>query len=142
MVWWLWVVLGMFLLALEMATPGGLFALFLGLSAIVVGILTGFGVAGPPWLQWLLFSILSFAALAILRGPLRGRLSLGGSKRRVDSMEGESATVTEEIPAEGVGKVELRGSSWNARTASGTIPRGQRCLVERVEGLTVWVRPE
>jgi membrane protein implicated in regulation of membrane protease activity len=57
-------------------------------------------------------------------------------------MEGESATVTEEIPAEGVGKVELRGSSWNARTASGTIPRGQRCLVERVEGLTVWVRPE
>ena len=28
--WWLWVLLGLGLLALEMATPGGFFALFFG----------------------------------------------------------------------------------------------------------------
>jgi membrane protein implicated in regulation of membrane protease activity len=41
-----------------------------------------------------------------------------------------------------VGKVELRGSSWSARSARAALARGQRCRVERVDGLTLWVRPE
>jgi len=142
MVWWLWVVLGMALLAVEMAMPGGLFALFFGLSAIVVGLLTAVGVSGPPWLQWLLFSALSVFDLVLLRGPLHGRLNLKGSRRPVDSMIGEAGTILEEVPAGGVGKVEVRGSSWSARTSDTLLAKGQRCRVEHVEGLTLWVRPE
>lgn len=143
MVWWLWMLLGIALLAVEMASPGGLFALFFGLSALLVGVLTGLGVAGPTWVQWLLFSGLSIADLILLRGPLKGRLDLKGSQRPVDSLVGESAVVLEEVPAEGVGKVELRGTSWSARS-QGAVPlaRGQRCRVESVEGLTLWLRPE
>ncbi len=142
MVWWLWVVLGLVLLAVELTMPGGLFALFFGLAAIVVGLLAAVDLAGPPWVQWLLFSALSILALAVLRKPLRARLDLKGNRRPVDSFEGESAVVLEDVPPGGVGKVELRGSSWSARTAAGGLTRGQRCRVERVEGLTVWVRPE
>lgn len=143
MPWWLWVVVGILLLAAEMATPGGLFALFFGVSAIAVGILAGAGWGGPAWLQWLLFSALSVAALAILRGPLRARLNLRGSQRPVDSFVSEAAMVVEDVPTQGVGKVELRGSTWSARSAGGSaLAKGLRVRVERVEGLTVWVRPE
>ena len=42
-----------------------------------------------------------------------------------------------------VGKAELRGSSWSVRTgAAEALARGQRCRVERVEGIVLWVRPE
>jgi inner membrane protein len=42
-----------------------------------------------------------------------------------------------------VGKAEMRGTSWNTRNVSDqTIARGQRCRVERVEGLTIFVRAE
>lgn len=143
MLWWLWVVVGIGLLALELATPGTLFALFFGLSAILVGILTALGWAGPGWLQWLLFSVLSVGALALLRGPLQARLNVKGAQKAVDSFLGEGVVVIEEVPAEGVGKVELRGSTWSARSAgAGPLARGQRCRVDYVEGLTLWVRPE
>ena len=58
-------------------------------------------------------------------------------------MEGETALVTEDVAPGGVGKAEMRGTSWTARTSAATLlARGQRCRVERVEGLTLWLRPE
>lgn len=142
MVWWLWILLGLALLALELTSPGGLFSLFFGVSALLVGALAGLGWAGPAWLQWVLFSVVSILALLALRAPLKARLNLQGSRRPVDSLVGESAVVLEDIPADGVGKVELRGTSWNARASGERLVKGQRCQVELVEGLTLWVRPE
>jgi inner membrane protein len=143
MAWWLWIVFGMVLLVAESATPGTLFFLFFGLSAVVVGGLTGVGLASEPWLQWILFSVLAVVALAVLRNPLRAKLHVKGPNHRVDSLVGEAAVVLTEIPAGGVGKVELRGTGWSART-SGAFALGaeQRVVVERVDGLTLWVRPE
>jgi len=141
MVWWLWLLLGLGLLAVEAATPGGFVALFFGIGAIVVGVLTAAGLADAAWLQWILFSALSVVSLALLRGPLRARLQLRGNVAAVDSLVGEEAVVIEELAAGGVGKVELRGSSWSARAAGeGPLPKGYRGRVERVEGLTLWVR--
>jgi membrane protein implicated in regulation of membrane protease activity len=70
----------------------------------------------------------------------RFRLSGG---RPVDRLEGEAAVVTEDVAPGGVGKAELRGASWTARTSgASTLERGRRCRVERVEGLTLWLRSE
>ena len=143
MVWWLWILLGLALLVLEAASPGGLFSLFFGLSAIVVGTLVAVGLGGAVWVQWVLFPVIAVIALALLRRPLKARLNVKGSRRAVDSLVDEGAVVLEEIPASGVGKAEVRGSSWNARSAGGAVlAKGQRCRIERVDGLTVWVRPE
>jgi membrane protein implicated in regulation of membrane protease activity len=90
-----------------------------------------------------IFSGISVAALLLLRAPLKARLSLGASRKPVDSLLGEEAVILEEVPGGGVGKVELRGAAWNARSAGGTpLGPGQRCRVERVDGLTLWVRAE
>jgi len=141
MAWWIWILLGLGLLFVELATPGSFVAFFFGLSGIVVGVLVALGWAGPGWVHWLLFSALAIMMLALLRGPLNARLNLRGSGRPVDSLVGEGGVVLDEVPEGGVGKVEVRGSSWNVR-ASQALKKGQRCRVERVDGLTLWVRPE
>jgi membrane protein implicated in regulation of membrane protease activity len=143
MPWWLWILAGLALVVLETVTPGGFFAIFFAVAALALGLLVWLGVAGPEWMQWLLFSLLSVLGLAVFRRPLMRALKLGGPGRVVDAMAGESAVVLEDVPAEGVGKAEMRGSAWSARSAPRTpLAKGQRCRVEKVDGLTLWLRPE
>ena len=144
MAWWIWILLGLILLALEMATPGGFFIAFFGIGALLVGILAGAGVIETVWLQWVLFTVFSVVSLVLFRRPL-----LEWMKRReplrpaVDSLVGETALLTEDLPPGGIGKAELRGTSWSVRSrdAAGHA-KGKRCRVEQVDGLTLWVRGE
>ena len=56
---------------------------------------------------------------------------------------GETAVVLDDISVNGIGKAEMRGTPWNTRNVSGRpLARGERCKVERVEGLTIFVRAE
>jgi inner membrane protein len=142
MAWWIWVLAGLVLLLAEVITPGGFFVIFFGAGAILVGALKLVGWNGPAWAEWLVFTVLAVAALALFREPLMRRFSLGKS-RPVDQLAGERALVTEDVAPGGVGKAEMRGASWTARTSGAiALARGQRCLVERVEGLTIWLRAE
>jgi membrane protein implicated in regulation of membrane protease activity len=65
MAWWVWVLVGLGLLGVEVLTPGGFFVLFFGLGALAVGVLVGLGAGGPAWLQLLLFSLLSTVTLVL-----------------------------------------------------------------------------
>lgn len=139
MIWWMWVLVGLGLLVVEVVTPGGLFALFFGLGALVVALLSFAGV-GATW-QWIAFTLLSVALLLGLRRTLRDRIATSGPP--VDSLVGEQAVLLQDLAAGDVGKAELRGTPWIARAASGVpLLAGQRCRVERVEGLTLWLRVE
>jgi membrane protein implicated in regulation of membrane protease activity len=140
MAWWMWVLAGLVLLALELATPGGLFALFFGIGAILVAPLSALGL-DPAW-QWVAFPVISVALLAELRRTLLDRLH-----RRppapVDPIVGQEVVLLRDIPPGGEGQAELRGVPWVARVASGIPLRaGQRCRVERLDGLTLWLRAE
>ena len=139
MVWWGWMVLGLVLLIAEMVTPG-LFLLFFGVGALVVGFLDLAGVGGPAWMQWVIFSASSIVSMLLFREPLLKRL-----KQRetgdMDKLDNEFAVAMEEIATDAMGKAELRGSPWSAKNVgAATIARGQRCRVESVDGLMLRVR--
>jgi hypothetical protein len=141
MTWWIWALLGLVLLAAELATPGGFFAIFFGTAALVVALLALVGWVSDPAFQWLLFTVFSVAGLALFRRPLMRALKLDQAKKPVDAIAGEEAVVLEEVAPGGVGKAELRGTTWTARTEGvGTLEKGRRCRVERIEGLTLWLR--
>ena len=141
MAWWMWAVLGIGLLVVEVVTAGGLFALFFGLAALVVSGLRAFDLAGPAWFQWILFAALSVGLLVVLRHRMRGVLAARAAP--VDALVGETAVLLDDLPPRGVSRAELRGTPWQARsTLEAPLPRGQRCRVERVEGLTLWLVPE
>ena len=140
MVWWLWVLAGMGLLVVEMVTPGGLFALFFGVGAFCVAPLAALDVA--PVLQWFAFTAISLLLLATLRRTLREKLALRPAVA-VDTLVGEEVVLLQDLAAGGETKAELRGVPWSARASSGIALRaGQRCRVERVDGLLLWVRAE
>ena len=137
---WLWVLLGIALLVVEMFTPGGLFALFFGAGAIVTGGLAALG-AGTV-VQWIGFTVISLVILVTVRGPLQRRLARA-EPPRVDDLVGEEAILLDDVAAGATGRAELRGTPWSARIASGIpLKAGQRCKVERVEGLTLWLRAD
>jgi membrane protein implicated in regulation of membrane protease activity len=140
MAWWLWVLGGIVLLAVEMATPGGLFALFFGAGALLTAVAAGLGLGATG--QWLLFTALSLLLLATLRRSLQERIGRGAGIP-VDALVGEEVVLLGDVGPGGEAKAELRGVPWSTRVASGVPLRaGQRCRVERVDGLTLWVRAE
>ncbi len=143
MPWWGWVTVGALLLTTELAfVDAGFYLVFLGVAALLVGLVELAGFTGPGWLQWLLFAVLAVGSLVLFRGRLSDRLhkGLGEVPRNV---ENEVATALENIAPGSRGQVELRGSQWLAQNDGGTpIESGQAVHVDRAEGVTLHVRGE
>ena len=139
MSWWLWILIGVALLAVEMASTTmhiGVFAV----GAVIVAILVGLGVDMPLWGQLVTFTGVSVFALLFVRPWIVRKLRLSESKV-VDSLVGEQAVALDEIHPAGLGKAEMRGSTWSARNIGETaLARGQRCIVAAVDGLVIHVR--
>jgi inner membrane protein len=144
MIWWYWILLGLLLAAIELATPGGFFFIFFAVSALLVGLLELVHVLEADAMQWGLFSLLSIACLAVFRKPLLERMNRGsGNREAVDSLVGELATATAPMAAGQHGRAELRGASWTVRNVDERpIDLGERCRVVAVRGLELDIRSE
>jgi len=139
--WWMWFLFGLLLLMAEFATPGAFYQFFFGVGAVAVGLLDLIGLHLPMWGQALLFLALAIGSLLALRKPLRVHFDSRLPDSKVDSLVGETAQALEDIAPDAVGRAELRGTSWDARNVGdAAIARAQRCRVERVQGLMIYVR--
>ncbi len=139
MSWWSWVLLGVGLLVVEIVTPGGLFALFFGASALVVGLLVALGLS-EPWLQWAVFPALGVVLLLALRRRLQARLGKGPE---VAGLVGDLAVPREDLAPGATGSADLRGAPWTAiNDGPSPLRRGQRCRVVRADNLTIFIRAE
>ena len=101
--WWHWLVIGLILVALEMAASGGFYVIFFGIAALAIAGLHVLDWAGPIWLQLVLFSSISIVSLLFFRGPLLKWMQLDGPGKDVDSLVGDIAVPLEDIPAGAVG---------------------------------------
>jgi hypothetical protein len=144
MEWWMWLLLGLVLLGIEVGLPGGIVMLFFGVAALIVGGLVGIGIGGAPWMQYLLFSIISIGSLLTLRGPiLRTMATRSNAAEKVDTLINQAVVALDTLAPGGEGRVELRGTTWSAQNIGDTLIRkGQKCVVARNDGLKLFVRPE
>ncbi|HEX8171981.1 MAG TPA: NfeD family protein [Thermoanaerobaculia bacterium] len=139
MSWWVWVLAGFLLLAVEMASTT-MHIGFFAVGAFVVAVAVGVGARLPLWGQLLLFTGVSLVAFLFLRPIVVRKLRLD-QKKVVDSLVGEEALALDDIGVAQIGKAEMRGTTWSARNIGETsLTRGQRCVVAHVEGLTLHVR--
>ena len=139
MEWWIWVLLGFLLLAVEMMSTTAHVGFFAA-GAFLVAAMVGLGWTGPFWQQAMVFTVVSLVALFVFRPIVIRRLRLH-EHRDVDPLVGEQATLMDDIPPQGRGKAEMRGSAWNAENVGSTpLVRGQRVRVERVEGLMLYIK--
>ena len=143
MLWWHWLLLGLVLTALELATAGGFYIVFFGVAAIIVSVLVLLDVGGPVWFQLLLFSALAVASLLFFRNPLMRRLHLTGGAPDMDTLATETGSVLEAMAPGANGRVEVRGTTWSARNVgTASLPTHARCIVVREERLTLLVTAE
>jgi|SRR5688572_17074804 membrane protein implicated in regulation of membrane protease activity len=141
--WWHWLVLGLLLIALELAASGGFYIIFFGIAAVIISLMAALGADTPVWAELALFSVISVGSLLLFRSPLMRWMNIAGVGVDVDSLVGETGVVQQDIPAHGIGRVELRGSSWSARNNSATLlAAGRRVTVVRVERLMLIVEAE
>jgi membrane protein implicated in regulation of membrane protease activity len=142
MEWWIWALFGLALLFIEAITPGGFYAIFFAASAFLIALLVSIDLGGSLTLQWLLFSLLSIVSLLVFRNRLLA--VLGGSRQTadtVDTLVGEMALLGEDLLPGAVGRAELHGSTWNVQNGdTQQLAKGQRCRVQRVDGLMLIVR--
>jgi len=77
-----------------------------------------------------------------LRGPILRRMSSTDSSAvAVDSFAGEQAVLLSDIAPGAEGRAELRGTTWSAQNiGDDPLTVGQKCTVERVDGLKLYVR--
>jgi inner membrane protein len=143
MTWWVWVLTGLFLLAVEMLAAGNFYIFFFGIGAMLVGLLAALGLAGPLWFQGLLFPFFSLLTLALLRRRVLRVASVPDGRSDRDDFIGLSAVAVEDLPPGRTGRVEMRGSNWSARNVGHhPIPQGEHCTVMDVQGLTLGVTRE
>lgn len=141
MSWWMWMILGFILTLAEFLTPGTFYFPFFGVGAIVVGLVSLLLYSGPQWFEWLLFTAVSLASIALFRKRLLQRVVLTKPPDDLDTVVGKMALVIEPIPPGSLGRVEMRGTAWTAKNLGPEpLAPGQRCTVEQVEGLMLGVR--
>jgi membrane protein implicated in regulation of membrane protease activity len=133
----IWLLAGAVLCLTELFLPSAFVSFLMGISALVVGLLSGVGLVGL-WLQvlvWLLLSTLLVLGSRRFMQPLRRRSKI------------QDATIAEtitEIPPGKTGRVVYEGNSWQARCDDEklSIAPDQRVYVVRREGTTLIVMPE
>lgn len=128
---WNWMVLGFILLTFEIAAPG-VFLLWIGIAAIIVGALSLLLWDAAFWvwqLQVVLFLVLSVVC-ALLGRRIMATRGYGNDlpllNRRSAQMIGRTATLSEPI-LNGRGRIQLGDTIW--RVAGPDLPVGTRVQV-------------
>jgi membrane protein implicated in regulation of membrane protease activity len=141
MPWWGWIVVGASLLVSELAVDAQFYLIFLGISAIAVGVTLLAGIPAPEWLQWIMFGALSAFTFVTFRSKVYGALR-GNPPGIEPGMLGEEGIALDSIDPGSIGRAELRGTVWQARnTGSDIITSGARVRVEANSGVVLNIRP-
>ena len=114
MPWWGWLILGAVLAGVELtAADLAFYFIFLGVSAIVVGLAEIAGADLPLWGQWLAFAGLSLSSMVLFRRRVYEKLK-GDAPGFDGTPTGEVIEVPEAVGVRERTRVQLRGSQWNA----------------------------
>jgi inner membrane protein len=143
MQWWAWIAIGAVLLISELTFVDAQFYLvFVGLSALIVGVLDMGAVLNSPGGQWLLFALLAVGSMLGFRRRFYERIRPALPHFR-SGPAGESVTLPIVLPPGETCRLEHRGSSWNAiNGGASVIAAGGRARIERIDGLTLVVHAD
>ena len=134
---WDWLIGGLILVGLELLAPG-VFMLWLGLAAILVGLLS-FVVHWSWQLQFLAFAVFALAAVPLYRRLGSRRMEQTDQpflNRRADALVGQVFTLEKPI-IDGSGTVRVGDTVW--RVSGPDAPSGSRVKVVTADGAALRV---
>ncbi len=135
---WNWLIAGFILMALELLAPG-VFMFWLGLAALLVGLLCF--VISPSWqTQLLMFAVFAIAAVPLWRRVARSNSDVSKSNpflnKRTDALVGRVFTLEKPI-IDGSGTVRIDDTIW--RVAGPDAPAGSRVKIVQADGASLTV---
>ncbi len=140
--WMIWLALALLFFILEIIFPAFFFMWF-GISAAIVSLIAPLHL--NIYIQFTIFAVLA-SILAILSRTIFNKYFYRDSeklpKTNVDKYIGRELIALEEINnIKETGKVKIDGVLWNARSTEEdkVIKKGEKIIVEKVEGVTIYV---
>ena len=135
----IWLAVLFVCIVIEVATMGLATIWFAG-GALVAAILAM--VKAPLWAQVVAFFLVSIVLLIFTRPVAVRYFNKNRAKTNIDSLIGKEAIVLSEIDnLQGIGRVQVDGKEWTARTiANGIkIPVGAVVIVNKIDGVKLLV---
>ena len=135
---WNWLIVGLVLVGAELLAPG-VFLLWLGLAALLVGLLS-FVINWSWQTQMLAFSVFALAAVPLWRrlGRTHTTTDQPFLNRRADALVGRVFTLERPI-VDGSGVVRIDDTVW--RVAGRDAPAGSQVRVVAADGASLRVEP-
>jgi inner membrane protein len=138
----LWFFLGLILLLLELVVPGFVI-IFFGVGAWITALVCLVADPGVN-LQIIIFGVTSVISLIGLRKLIQKKFFYsreGKSEAVEDEFTGKEGVAISEFTKDGKGKVEFKGTRWNAESES-EIKEGQAVIIIKKESLILKVKPK
>ncbi|MBR5155242.1 MAG: NfeD family protein [Clostridia bacterium] len=135
-----WILLAVAFGIIEASTTN-LTTIWLAISAIILAILSGFGLSIIA--QPLVFVAIATVLVALTRPLARRALGKKTVATNADRIISQKGIVTEKIdPVENLGKIKVMGQIWSAKSENDQqIGVGTEVLVKRLEGVRAVVEP-
>jgi membrane protein implicated in regulation of membrane protease activity len=136
MPWWGWMIIGALLLGSELlGVDAAFYLVFIGIAAMITGLIELGGAGLEPWMQWIVFSIISVVLMVIFRKKLYAMLR-GEGVGYETGPAGEIVTVEQGLEPGESGRMSYRGTDWTiVNDGDQAIAAGQRVRISRVDGL-------
>jgi membrane protein implicated in regulation of membrane protease activity len=135
MPWWGWIALATLLLGAEMTLIDAEFYLvFIGVSALLVGMADLLGPAVPAWGEFLIFAALAGGSMIYFRQ--RVYTLVRGNTKDIETVPiGEMISVDTNIAAGGKGRIEYRGTTWSVvNVGTEIIAAGTMASIQKIDG--------
>lgn len=140
--WFWWLLFAVLMFVGEILTTG-FFLLWIGVGALLGGLLAAFNLPVPVQLLGFILSSggLMISSRTLFKKMLGKRMKIPMVASNVDALIDATGTVVKEIDNEyGGGLVKLRGEDWTALSENDQrISKGKKVLVLRVEGVKLIV---
>ena len=137
-----WFIIGLGLFLLELVIPG-FFIFFFGLGAWITALVCLIGEPGTN-LQIIIFAVTSVLSLIGLRKIIQKKFfySKGNLSEEVeDEFTGKEAIAKADFGTDMNGKVEFKGTTWNAESKA-EIKKGQRVIIIEKDSFKLIVEPK
>jgi hypothetical protein len=134
---WNWLIIGVVLMGIETFAPG-VFMLWLGLAALIVGLLS-FGIVWSWQTQIIVFAVLSIAMVPLWRNFSRRNARPTDKpflNKRAEGLIGRVFTLEKPI-VDGVGTVKIDDTVW--RVSGPDTPAGSRVRIVSADGAMLTV---
>ncbi len=139
MPWWGWIIFGALLLGSElMFIDAAFFLVFIGLAAIITGLVGLLGMSLDYWVQWILFAGLSLVTMVLFRKQLYEKLRGGSSVGYETGPAGETIKLDQNLAPGDRARIAYRGTTWTIlNMGAEAMSSGENVRIHSVDGLTL-----